>query len=236
MDRILTHGKARRNFLGLLLLFGLLTLPASGCKSGLFTILYLINGNENKPKHEILLKGEKRIAVVCRSMSANQYEVRNAPREIARSVARQLDEGLHRRNRRLQIVESSKIEAWLDDCNNDFDSFVEVGKVKGIDADVVIGIELLGFQIRDPKSHHLIQGKCHAQVRAYDCKTGEVLATEMITVTDPPNTPISAGSAGLELSFRPQFINVVGQQIAILFIHHDPHKSRRIDADNLANF
>lgn len=231
MDRIFVDRRNQNRFLLMFVLLSFCCLVSSGCQSGLFTILYLIKGNDVKPKHEILLKGDKRVAVVCRSMATNHYDVQNAPREIARKVSELLDQNVQ--NRKLQVVDSGKIETWLDDCNNDFDSFVEVGRDKNIDADIVIGIEMLGFQLRDPKSHHLLQGKCQVQVRAYDCKTREVLVSEMLTIVDPPNVPISAGSAGIELAFRPQFINVVAQQIAILFHHHDPHKSRRIDADNL---
>ncbi|GHT27208.1 hypothetical protein FACS18942_06130 [Planctomycetales bacterium] len=209
----------------------LLCASFTGCQSGLFTVLYLLKGNEVKPKYEILLKGEKRVAVVCKCLATNYSDIQNAPREIAHQVSGSLDKNVQ--NKKLKIVDTEKIDAWLDDCNNDFDSFVEVGKAKGIDADIVIGIEILGFQLRDPKSHYLLQGKCQAVVRAYDCKTGECLVTERLSVVDPPNTPISAGSAGVELAFRPQFITVVSQQIAVLFHQHDPNRSRRIDADNL---
>ena len=213
-------------------IIALLCLSFAGCQSGLFTILYFLKGNEVKPKHEILLKGEKRVAVVCKCFATNYSDIQNAPREIARQVSGLLDQNVH--NKKLKVVDSGKIDQWLDDCNNDFESFVDVGKVKGIDADIVIGIEIYGFQLRDPKSHYLLQGKCEAVVRAYDCKTGEsLMPPERLTVVDPPNTPISAGSAGIELAFRPQFITVVAQQIAVLFHHHNPNTSRRMDADNM---
>ncbi|MDR0869283.1 MAG: hypothetical protein LBN39_00675 [Planctomycetaceae bacterium] len=218
-----------RRLFCLSLLAALLTTFA-GCQSGLFTALYLIKGTDVKPKYDILRKGEKRVAVVCRSLASNSYEVQNAPRLIAAQVSNLLYKNVQ--NKKLKVVEPAKIEAWLDDCNNDFDNFVEVGRDKSIEADIVIGIEIYGFQIRDPHSPYMVQGNCQLNVKAFDCKTGEVLASENLTVIDPPNMPISGGP-GLETAFRPQFIQVVSQQIAILFHDHDPNKSRRMDADNL---
>jgi hypothetical protein len=78
----------------------------------------------------------------------------------------------------------------------------------------------------------LVQGKCQVNVKVVDCSNGEVLVSEDVMIIDPPNLPLSGGP-GMEAAFRPRFIQVVAEQIAILFHHHDPHKSKRIDADNL---
>lgn len=217
--------------LGLVGILSLLVFCVPGCQSALFTAVYLIKGTDVKPKHEILCKGEMRVAVAARSLASNQYEIQNAPRQISRQVAHLINVNVQ--NKKLRVVDPSKIDAWLDDCNNDFDSFVEIGRAKKIDADIIIGIEIMGFQIRDPHSPYLVQGRCQAQVQAIDCKTGEVVANETLTIVDPPNMPIPSAGPGMEAAFRPQFIQVVAEQIAVLFHHHDPHKARRIDSDNL---
>jgi hypothetical protein len=208
----------------------LVTLMIAGCQQALLTALVLVNGTDEKPKYDLLLKGEKRVAVVCRSMASNPYDVQNAPREIARQVSKLID--LNVRNKKLKVVEPVKIETWLDNCNNDFDNFLEIGRDKTINADFVIGIEIRGFQMRDPHSPYLVQGKCQINVKVVDCSNGEVLVSEDVMIIDPPNLPLSGGP-GMEAAFRPRFIQVVAEQIAILFHHHDPHKSKRIDADNL---
>ncbi len=227
MERIIHAGRTR--FFGC---FTLLTcvLLASGCQQALLTALVLVKGTDVKPKHEILLKGEKRVAVACRSLASNQYDIQNAPREIATLVSLLLDENVT--NKKLAVVEPTKVEAWLDECNNDFDSFLDIGRDPKIDADIIIGIEIYGFQIRDPKSPYQVWGKCKANVKAIDCKDGKILASEDITIQDPPNMPVTGGP-GLETAFRPQFIRVVSEQIALLFHPHDPHKSKRMDAHNL---
>ena len=219
----------------LLLLF---TLTLAGCQGVAFTTAYLLKGTDVKPKYEFLLKEEKRVAIVPRAAYSSAYELQNVPQEIARHVNNLLDENIRNhlrvnyRNKKLTVVEQSKIEAWLDNCNNDFDTFTEVGKDKSINADIVIGFDIVGFQIRDPQNAYLVQGKCQVQVQAIECATGRVLASEMLTIVDPPSMPISGGPH-VEALFRPQFVQVVAQKIAALFHYHDPHKLQRIDADNI---
>jgi hypothetical protein len=156
--------------------------------------------------------------------------LQGAPRDISRQIAHLLDENV--RNKKLHVVDQNKVEAWLDNCNHDFESFTEVGRDKTINADIVIGIDIIGFQIRDPNSAYLVQGKCLVNVKAIDCKTSQVLASETLNIVDPPNIPLQGG-VGLEAAFRPQFIGVVSQQIAALFHHYDKKKINRFDADNL---
>ena len=214
----------------LLLLLGLMF---AGCQSALVTALYVINGPDIPPKFDILLKGKgdnKRVAVVPRAVSGNVYELQNAPREIARSVNALLEVNV--KNKKLRVVEQPKVEAWLDNCNNDFDTFAEVGRDRSIKADIVIGFEIISFQVRDPQNAALLQGRCQVKVAAVDCATGAVLASEMLSIVDPPNAPLD-NNPRKEPLFRAQFIEVVASQIAALFHHHDPHKLRRIDADNL---
>jgi len=211
-------------------LFLLLAFTAVGCQSALLTALVVMKGTDVEPKYDILLKGDKRIVVVPRSVYSNTYELQNAPREVARHVSNMLDENV--RNKKLKVVEQSKVEAWLDNCNNDFDSFTEVGRDKSIKADIVIGFDIIGFQIRDPQNASLVQGRCQVEVKAIDSATGKILASETLMIVDPPSMPITGGPR-VEPQFRTQFVRVVAEQIAALFCHHDPHKIKRIDADNL---
>ena len=221
----------------LLLLFAL---TLAGCQALLFTGAAIFVGTHTKPDHDILLKGEKRLAIVPRSMYSNAYELQNAPREIARHVNSLLDENIRNndrpnyRNKKLTIVEQSKVEAWLDNCNNDFESFVEVGRDKSIKADIVIGFDIIGIQVRDPQNPYLVQGKCQVHVKAIEVATGKVLASESLMIVDPPNMPLdAAGRPGLEHQFRAQFVQTIAQQIAALFHYYDKNKLQRIDADNL---
>jgi len=211
-------------------LFLLLALMVVGCQSALFTAFYVLQGRDEPPKYDILSRGEIRVAVVPRSMFSNAFELQNAPREIARQVNFLLDENV--RNRKLRVVEQSRVEAWLDDVNNHFDTFLEVGRDRSINADIVIGIDIIEFRIRDPQNPSLIQGRCLVQVQAFETATGRMVASDTLTIIDPPNMPLH-GNPRMEPQFRAQFVTVVAQQVAALFHHHDPNRLRRMDVDNL---
>ena len=167
-----------------------------------------------------------------RSVYSNSLELQNAPREIARNIHSLLDDPKVVNNKKLRVVEQSKVEAWLDHSGNDFDTFLEVGRDKSIQADIVIGFDIVEFQIRDPRNPSLIQGRCMVEVRAIDCATGRVEASETLTIIDPPSMPLQSNPR-MDPQFRTQFIQIVAQQIAALFHPHNPNRLQRIDADNL---
>jgi hypothetical protein len=211
----------------------LLALPIAGCQivqGILLTSMAVFKGTDTAPKYDILSKGEIRVAVVPRSVYSNAYELQSAPRDIARQVNLLLDQNVQ--NKKLRVVEQSKVEAWLDNCQNDFDSFAEVGREKSINADIVIGFDIVGFRIRDPQNAHLIQGKCQVHVTAIEVATGKTLASENLLIVDPPSMPLP-GTAMKEVEFRPKFVRVVAEQIASLFHHHDRQKLQRMDVDSL---
>ncbi|MDR1486029.1 MAG: hypothetical protein LBT09_14575 [Planctomycetaceae bacterium] len=224
-----------RKFLGLIFLV-LLFILFSGCQNLLLTAIVLIKGTDVPPECEILTKAKKetRVAVVCYSIAASQYEVQNAPRIIAKHVSKLLEDNCA--NRQIRIVDPVKVDAWMDNCSNDVDDIVQVGKDAAINADIVIGIEIIDFQTRDQKSHFQIQGRCTMRIIVKNCKTGETLYSQNLSVVDPPDVPIQGGGAGTEANFRPKFIKTISEQIAYKFHPHDQHKARRIQADSLDMF
>ena len=210
--------------------FCLLLLLLCGCQGPLLTLMVLFKGTDVEPPYTFLRVGDKKVAVVCRSMAADQLATQNVPRDLARRVG----DMIHTRvkNKKLKVVESTKVDAWLDNCDNVFSDFLEIGRDPSIAADYVIGIDLVGFRLRDSHSPHLLQGKAQLQVRAFDCKTGEVVANKTLDVTYPPNIPIATGP-GIDQPFRDQFLHTISEQVAILFVPYDPHKTRPMDANTL---
>jgi len=209
----------------------LLILTLAGCQI-IYTGIAIIVGPDRPPKHNILSKGKKHVAVVPRSVYTTSLEMQNAPREIARQIRDILDDPKNSRNKNLRVVEQAKVEAWLDHHGNDFDTFLEVGRDRSIQADIVIGFDIIEFRIRDPLNASLLQGHCKVEVRAIDCATGKILAKETLMIIDPPSMPLPSNPQ-MASQFRPQFISVIAQQIASLFHHHNPHKTQRMDVDNL---
>ncbi|MDR1054222.1 MAG: hypothetical protein LBL39_08600 [Planctomycetaceae bacterium] len=208
----------------------------SGCQNVLFTALVLVKGTDVPPECEILTKAKKetRVAVVCYSVAASQYEVQNAPRIIGKQVSKLIEDNCA--NRSIRMVDPVKVDSWLDNCGNEVDDVLNIGKDPTINADIVIGIEIIDFQTRDQKSHFQIQGKCMMRILAKDCKTGEILYSQSLNVVDPPDVPIQGGGAGTEAAFRPKFIKTVSEQVAYKFHPHDQHKARRIQADSMDMF
>ena len=185
------------------------------CRTAMCYTMGSVGSGDVKPPFTFLLKGNKKVAIVCR------HENQSAPQELSRDIARQVSEIIDNRtkNKKLKVVEPSQIEAWLD--SNVFNELLEVGRA--VTADFVIGIELIGFQLRDSHSPHLLQGKARLQVRACDCKTGEMVADKPLDIVYPPTVPITATGPDVEQPFRVQFIQIISEQIANLFVHHyDP--------------
>jgi hypothetical protein len=208
----------------------------AGCQSVLLTAIVLIKGTDIPPECEILTKAKSgtRVAVVCYSVAVSQYEVQNAPRLISKQVSNLIEN--NSANKQIRVVDPIKVDAWMDNCNNEIDDILQVGKDPSINADIVIGIEILDFQTRDKKSHFQIQGRCMMKIFVKDCKSGEVLYSQNLTVVDPPDVPIQGGGAGTEAAFRPKFIKTVSEQISYKFNPHDQHKARRMQADSLDMF
>ena len=217
-----------KKLIPLMLLFSLVL---TGCQGLLLTSMMLVKGRDEPPKHDILLKGEKRVAVVPRALSSNAFELQNAPQQIARQVRELLDTKVT--NKKLQVVEQEKVEKWLDNCNNNFDTFGEVGKDKSINADIVIGFTIVGFQIRDPQNPYLLQGKCQVQVEAVEVSSGRILSSDTLMIAYPPNVPMHASSPGIEPQLRREFLTVIARHIGALFHPHIPHEIQPIDADTI---
>ena len=217
-----------KKLIPLLLLFAV---TCTGCQWALLTGALMINGRDEPPQFDILLKGDKRVAVVPRTMSSNGFELQNSPLEIARLVNHLLDTKVT--NKKLRVVEQSKVEKWLDNCDNNFDTFAEVGRDKSINADIVIGFTIVGFQIRDPQNPYMVQGKCQVQVEAVEVATGRILASETLRVIYPPSTPLHATNPNMEPQLRREFVGVIAEHIAALFHPHVPYELQRIDADSI---
>lgn len=193
----------------------------------------MVKGTDEPPKFDILLHDPVKVVVVCQSLAKDQYRNETVPREIARQVTDLLDRNI--KNKKMTLVPCDTVEGWLDDCGNRFDSFQEVGKAKGIEADIVIGIEIMEFRITEPQSPMLFRGNTFLMVKAVDCKTGKVLCKEQMRVVDPPNMPVAAGPVG-EHAFRANFVTVVSERIACLFHPYDKNKINRMDAHSIDMF
>lgn len=201
---------------------GVSLLAAIGCRSALTTAMYLIRGTDVEPDYQGL-KG-KRVAVICRPLVSLQY--RNA--NVAHELAQRITILLQQRVPKIKTIDQREVAKWLDE--NNWEEYVEVGRA--LDADMVLGIDLEGFNIFQGQT--LYQGKANVTVRVYDCRDeGTVLYEKILPqVVYPPNSAVPT-SERTEAQFRREFVSVLADRIARHFYSHDPYEDMALDATTL---
>ncbi|MGL4942876.1 MAG: hypothetical protein ACRC46_06770 [Thermoguttaceae bacterium] len=200
-----------------------------GCKA-LLTGLVMIRGTDVQPEFPILLKGEVSAVVICRMVDSMASRSAGVSQELMERVTFLLDTNI--KNKRCEIVQSQAVEAWLDQHDNEPWMMIDVGKSGATKADIVIGIEIQGFRVRDTQSPHLYQGTAQILVTATEVESGKVVARKTLRIKDPPDIPVPASSVS-EAAFRSSFVNVVATEIAAHFHPHDPNRIHRIQADSM---
>jgi hypothetical protein len=192
----------------LVALLVLLAIPV-GCTGPLLTGAYLLGYGDTQAEFKGLKK--KRVVVVCRPLMEQQYGNMNASKMIARDITRLLRKNISR----IDMVSSQKVDEWLD--SNTMEDYVEIGRA--FKADVVVGVDLLGFSIYQGQT--LYQGKANYEIKVVDCHTGETLFQKTPKqCVWPPNTGV-ATSEKQESQFRRQYVNVLADEIARHFYRYD---------------
>ncbi len=203
--------------------FGLLLAAvglSTGCTGGLFTVAYLINGN-NTPAECKLLK-EKKVVVVCRSVVELQY--RNA--HVERDIAEQVSVLLKKNVSKIKIIDQRKVNRLIDE--KQLDEFLDIGKA--LEAEMVVGLELEQFQLYQGQT--LYQGRATVEMKVVDCKTGDIVFKKRLPKVYPPNRVI-ATSEKQEYEFRTEFVRVLSDFIARHFYDHDPYADFAQDAQSM---
>ena len=213
----------------LFFVIAMMLISCTSCQSGLFTLMYFLKGTDVDPEYDILLKGKKRVVVVCRSLAANQFQCETVPLDLTRKVSQNIAKKLKKKNKKLDVVDYRKVENWLDDCSHNFEDFKEIGAA--FKADYVIGIELQSFQIQENPS--TMQGKTRLTVKTYDMNEDDMIGEKIIRLIDPPEVPINISDRSSLPQFKLQFVDYVSQNIAALYCPHDPNKITHIDSDLL---
>jgi len=195
--------------------------PAGGCQSLIFTAAYLWKGND-APAECTKLR-EKRVAVVCRSVVSLQYRNARVDQDLAQEVSALLGTNVPK----VKMVEHRKVAEWMDE--HTWDEYTEVGKA--LNADMVVGIDLEGFELR--QSQTLFQGRANAEIKVYDCHTGQLVFKKRLPQSVyPPNRVIPASEVQ-ENEFRREFVRIVADRIARHFYDHDKYADFAIDAKSI---
>lgn len=196
-----------------------LLVPFTGCMQVLLTGAFLFKGMETPAEFEELA-GSK-TAVVCRPLVELQYSSSDAADQVAREVGVLLRE----RVKKISLINSQKIEQWVDE--HEWENFAEVGKATK--ADFVVGIELEEFSLYQGQT--IFQGRARVHLTVHDMKkSGDVVYEKSLpSIVYPPSAGVPT-SDWTEEQFRRQFTHVVADQIGRSFYAWDHRDDAAMDS------
>ncbi len=201
-----------RRRMGFVLVATLLTLT-TGCVGLVANLVHVAKGNMVPPAFEGL-KG-RRVAVVCVSNS-QAFGPTSASIVLARQVGKLIQQNV----KEVSIIEPQKVADWIDEHDWDYVDYVAVGR--GVDAEMVLAIDLDGFSLHDGKT--LYKGRADVQLVVYDLTEQgggkEVFALVPPQIQYPKNLGMHTTDIS-ESAFRRKFLNVVARHIAKQFYSYD---------------
>jgi hypothetical protein len=201
----------------------LVAIPGCG---PLATIAWLIHGPEMIPAEFEGLKG-KRVAVIC--LDANSL---SGPGGEADSVSKAVAMLLSKNVPDIHVVRQNEVADWLDSHGDDLTDYRDVGR--GVKADMVVGIDLLAFNLHEGQT--LLKGRAKVGVKVYDMKkkSGELVyesAPKEIAWPENGARHVTENEA----NFRTVFIGMLAERIARDFYAVELATNFGTDARHLAN-
>ncbi len=212
--QLVTH-----NRLFALLVMTLTAITQAGCVGLVANLIHTVRGDEAPAEFEDL--EDQRVAVITVSDSSI-YE--NDP--AARLLSREVGEILEVEVDGLELVREDEIAAWRDNNGWDQLDFVTIGR--GVKADKVVAIELIGLKLRDGAT--LYRGQVTATTTVYDVASGR---KEFRRNLEDYSYPVTGGqytSETTEKRFRRVFLGVLSERIARYFHSYDFRDSVALDA------
>lgn len=206
-------------FLAVLVLVAVVVIPTTGCRSLLTSVVILVKGTNVDADYDGLKK--KKVAVVCRPLATLEYRDSQAAQDLARQIGILLRTNVSK----IEVIDQDKVSEWTD--MNDWTKFAEIGE--GLDVEMVVGVELLEFKLRQGQT--LYQGRARTTVKVVDCSDGNKIVFErkLPKLVYPPNTGIET-SAMDDAAFRGKLIRKLADQVGRHFYPHDPHADFAMDA------
>jgi hypothetical protein len=188
-----------------------LAVTATGCVGTLANLMYAAQGNQVPAKYTGLK--DKRVAVVCVSNS-EAFGPSYASRALAALVGKLLRENVSG----VTLVEPQKIADWIDRNNWDSLDYAAVGR--GVDADVVLAIDLDSFSLHECQT--LYKGRADVNLVVYDMTQGgkEVFSYSPTQIEFPENASHHTTDMSEE-AFRRQFLSVIASRLARQFYPYD---------------
>jgi hypothetical protein len=198
----------------------ILVLPAGGCVGMTAQLLYLIRGNKVEADFNGLVG--KRVAVVCVSSTSSF-----GPGTESVMVAQTVGNILRQKVKKIEVVRNDEVANWIDNNNWDQIDFRTVGR--GVNADMVVAIELEGVRLTEGPT--LYRGRAAVTLTAYDMKEGGKIAyrREPFDFAFPVNGARHSTEIS-EASFRRQFVHTLAEQIAKRFYAYEAIEDVAMDS------
>lgn len=206
-----------------LTLMGLLlvsTIASTGCVSLMANIMHIIHGR-NVPAPFDKLEG-KRVAVVVNSESGmNDMPVVILGRNIREILAEKVKE--------IELVPQSQVERWANEQDWEDVDYEAIGK--GVKADYVVAVELIGLQLKDGDT--LFRGRCDCYTTVYEVGKGNKPAYRAPSMQNFsfPSMGGQPTTGTDENTFRRLFLSIVAKRVARNFHPYNPDEDIAADAE-----
>lgn len=209
----------RRFALFSLLALGLGTQP--GCLGLAANVVNVVRGYTVEPEYPGL-EG-KRVAIVTVTDSS-QYSDDASARILSRRVSEILSTELSKK--KVSLVREDEVHQWRDRNGWDAIEFLDIGR--GVKADKVIGIEMVGLRLRDGAT--LYRGRAGVMVTVYDVAEGTVEFRKNLEEFTYPKSAGMYTTETTESKFRNLYLGVLASTIARSFHGYDHSDTVAMDA------
>lgn len=183
-------------------------LPSAGCIGFLSNMVYWAKGGHKVPAAYDGLAGKK-VAVVCVS-SSNAF----GPTALSDMVEQAVTTILQERCAEIDLIHHDEVADWVD--NNDWDQvdYRDIGR--GVNADVVLAIDLDNVSLHEGRT--LYKGRADVTVKVYDmADDGKIVFRREIPEFSFPTNGARHSTELSEAQFRRLFVLVLAQQVTKYF-------------------
>ena len=216
------HNKSMRNAFWLFL--GVICLSSStGCIGLLANFLNVVGAGLMPPAFAGL--EEKKVAVVCVSNSELF-----GPTSTSTELAVRINRLLAAKVKDIEIVSNQRTDDWIDQNGWDMIDFVSIGR--GVEADIVVAVDVDSFSVRDGST--MYKGRADVHVVVYDMQTGQQIFAKSPPQIEFPTTAGVPAVSTSERDFRKLFLDTVASRIARNFYAFDINEDVARDVATLS--
>ena len=186
-----------------------------GCVGVTSHLMFWLQGVRVDPEFRGL--NDKRVALICMSDAA-PYGPDLATQMLTKRISKKLIGEI----KRINLISRNEIENWIDNHDWDQIDYLEIGK--GVNADIVIAVELENYSLQEGSS--LYRGTTNYSVHVYDLsesnnrQTSPVYEKGAVEYAFPKDHPISSIGVS-QRKFEEMFINELGQQVGNYFTGYE---------------